>query len=135
MSTQSEKQGLNKIKLQFGIVAIIGISIIWLGLTRDTVKPSKWPYTQEEENSRRDEIISKCFSAWDGSNIELTRLIKESMNDPDSYEHIKTTYQDMNNEIIIHTIFRGKNAFGGVVKQSISVTIGLNCNIIEIHEL
>lgn len=135
MSTQSDKQGLNKIKLQFGIVAIIAIAIIWLGLTRDTAKPSKWPYTQEEESKRREEIISNCFSAWDGSNIELTKFIKESMNDPDSYEHIQTTYQDINNEIIIHTTFRGKNAFGGVVKQSISATISLNCNIIEIHKL
>lgn len=133
MSTQGEKQELNKTKLRFGIIVVLAISIIWFGSTRDTAKSSKWPYTQEEESKRRAEIIDKCFSAWDGSNIELTKFIKESMNDPDSYEHIQTTYQDINNEIIIHTIFRGKNAYGGVVKQSISATIDLNCNIIEIH--
>lgn len=108
---------------------------IVLGIGCQNKKQPKWPYSQEEETRRREEIISKCFSVWDGSHIELTRIIKESMNDPDSYKHIQTTYTDIGNNINIKMSFRGRNAFGGVVKQTVYAVTDLNCNIIEIDEL
>lgn len=43
----------------------------------------------------RQERIDHGFSAWDGSHIALTRMIKESMNDPKSFEHVETKYSDM----------------------------------------
>lgn len=83
----------------------------------------------------RKEKIEKSFSGWDGSHIELTKLIKKSMNDPDSYEHVETRYFDMGDHLVVTTTFRGKNGFGGVVKNWVKaktdVTTGQVIEIIE----
>lgn len=88
----------------------------------------------EEEAKARTEMIEKQFSAWDGSHIKLTRLIKDSMNDPDSYEHVETKYWDMKDHLIINATFRGKNAFGGVVKNTVKAKVSLDGENIEILE-
>jgi hypothetical protein len=67
----------------------------------------------------RTELIENQFNPWDGSHINLTRLIKESLNDPNSYEHVETVYWDNHTHIIVSTTFRGKNVFGGVVENYI----------------
>jgi len=72
------------------------------------------------------------FSAWDGSHNELTKLIKQSMNDPDSYDHDETKYFDNGDHLIVITMFRGKNAFGGVVKNSVKAKCSLEGNVIEV---
>ncbi|MFZ3172087.1 MAG: hypothetical protein WA118_08915 [Carboxydocellales bacterium] len=87
---------------------------------------------KEQEAQERKNMIEKQFSAWDGSHITLSKYIKESMNDPDSYEHIKTVYRDMNDYLMVTTTFRGANAFGGVVKNSVTAKVALNGDIIEI---
>ena len=82
----------------------------------------------------RTEIIEQQFSAWDGSHRSLTKLIKESMNDPDSYDHVETVYWDKGDHLIVRTTFRGKNAFGGVVKNWVKAKVDLNGNVIEVIE-
>lgn len=42
----------------------------------------------------RKKKIESQFSAWDGSHRNLERIIKEAMNDPDSYDHVETVYWD-----------------------------------------
>ena len=88
----------------------------------------------EAEANARTEMIEKQFSAWDGSHIKLTRLIKDSMNDPDSYEHVETKYWDMKDHLIVNTTFRGKNAFGGTVKNTVKAKVSLDGENIEILE-
>lgn len=56
------------------------------------------------------------------------------MNDPDSYEHIETKYTDYGSYIFVVTRFRGANAFGGKVINSISAKIDNNGNILEAIE-
>jgi hypothetical protein len=89
---------------------------------------------QEAEAKERTEMIEKQFSAWDGSHIKLSRLVKDSMNDPDSYDHAETKYWDMDDHIVVLTTFRGKNAFGGTVKNSVKAKISLDGESIEIIE-
>ena len=91
--------------------------------------PKTVPKTQEEI---RKEKIEKHFSAWDGSHRGLTKLIKKSMNDPDSYKHVETVYWDKGDHLVVKTTFRGKNAFGGVVKNWIMAKVDLNGNVIEV---
>ncbi len=78
----------------------------------------------------RSERIKDCFSAWDGSHKNLEKWVKDNMNDPDSYEHIETRYQDNGATITIYLKFRGKNAFGGKVVNMAVATTDDNCNII-----
>ena len=59
-------------------------------------------------------------------------MIKKSMNDPDSYEHVETRFRDDGNSIFVITEFRGKNAFGGKVKNTVSARVDFEGNVIEV---
>lgn len=76
------------------------------------------------------------FSGWDGSYRPLERLIKDNMNDDSSYKHVSTTYRlslGKKPYAIVNTTFRGKNAYGGVIKQAISARVDVKTgDIIEI---
>jgi len=74
----------------------------------------------------RTEEIKKQFSPWDGSHNKLEKHIKLVMNDPDSYNHVSTTYIDRGDHLIVETTFRGKNAFGGVVVQTIKAKANIS---------
>lgn len=89
------------------------------------------PKTPAEQRKAR---LEKGFSAWDGSHRGLTRLIKEAMNDPDSYEHVETLYWDEGDHLIVKTTFRGKNAFGGTVKNWAKAKCDLDGNVLEVLE-
>lgn len=82
--------------------------------------------------AERAELVEKQFSAWDGSHINLEKVIKAGMNDPDSYKHVKTTYTDLGENLIVRTTFRGKNAFGGVVTNTIMASVDVNGNVIKL---
>lgn len=62
--------------------------------------------------------IEEQFSGYDGSHRKFERLIKQAMNDPDSYDHVETKYIDKGSFIRVFCTFRGKNAFGGLVKNT-----------------
>jgi hypothetical protein len=78
--------------------------------------------------------LEKQFSAWDGSHNTLTQLIKKAMNDPDSYEHVETKYWDMTDYIVVRTVYSGKNAFGGRVKNFVKAKFDNDGNLLEIIE-
>lgn len=88
--------------------------------------------TQQNKVEALEKRIDRQFSAWDGSHINLTKLIKSTMNDPGSYEHIETRYGIYETYLIIHTTYRGKNVFGGVVPAWAKVKVDLNGKIIDI---
>lgn len=125
-------KGENKTELGIVWIFIIVFSFIFfpimLFMTPKNSNSSK-PKTQE---AIRKDKIEKHFSAWDGSHSELTKIIKKSMNDPDSYKHVKTSYWDKGEYLIVQTTFRGKNAFGGVVKNTIKAKVDLEGNVIEV---
>ena len=66
------------------------------------------------------------FSGWDGSYRPLEKLIKASMNDDSSYKHVSTVYHLILNKdphAIVKTTFRGTNAYGGIVKQTVAARV------------
>ena len=76
--------------------------------------------------------IEKQFSAWDGSHPGLERLVKRSMNDPDSYEHDETRFVDKGDHIIVFMKFRGRNGFGGMVRNEVVASVDFNGNVLEV---
>ncbi len=76
--------------------------------------------------------VESQFSSWDGSHRGLTDLIKKSMNDPDSYEHIETRFRDDGDNIFVITKFRGANAFGGKVINTVIARVDFSGNVIEV---
>jgi len=68
--------------------------------------------------AERQKKIEGQFSGWSGAHYNFERLIKQAMNDPDSYDHVETKYIDKGSFIRVFCTFRGKNAFGGMVKNT-----------------
>lgn len=124
LKKQATKYGCGTLIL-LGIVTFILIGVFSSNDTSTTSTPK----SQEEI---RKERIQKHFSAWDGSHRGLTEIIKKSMNDPGSYKHEETAYWDKGDHLIVKTTFRGKTAFGGVVKNWVMAKIDLNGNVIEV---
>ena len=94
-------------------------------------KPEAKPTLAETRN----QSIEKCFSGWDGAHSNLVKIIKTSMNDPGSYEHVETRYIEDWNALLVTTTFRGKNKFGGVVKNIVRArTDAKTCEVLEILE-
>lgn len=101
-------------------LSILGLSVFILlafGSSEDENAPP--------QNSREGKIKAQ-FSAWDGAHIKLERMVKKSMNDPSSYEHVETVYWDRQDHLVIKTTFRGKNAFGGVVVNWVKAKVDIN---------
>jgi hypothetical protein len=89
---------------------------------------------QEKAEEERRNRFKAQFSAWDGSHRNLERLIKQTMHNPDSYEHVETTYGDRGGHLLVRTVFRGTNAFGGVVRNSVTAKVSLDGQILSIIE-
>ncbi len=69
--------------------------------------------TEDAENRRKG---FHCLNAWDGSHGEVVTLVKGSLRDPGSFEHISTKVTPAN-EMGLHTFFmeyRARNGFGGM---------------------
>lgn len=88
----------------------------------------------KDENEDRTKAIEKQFSSWDGSHMRLERYIKKQMNDPGSYEHVKTTYSDNGTNITVVTQFRGKNSFGAIVLNTLKAKVDIDGEVLEIIE-
>lgn len=86
----------------------------------------------ELAKKERKKVIEKQFSAWDGSHNALEKLIKNNMNDPDSYEHVETLYGDYETYLIVKTTYRGKNVYGGVVKNFVKAKVSMDGTILSI---
>ena len=84
---------------------------------------------RKAKEAAKAEAIKKQFSAWDGSHYNLERYIKNSMHNPDSYEHVETKYIDKDTYIVVITKFRGTNAFGAVVTNSMAAEVGLDGSV------
>ncbi|MFC0445353.1 hypothetical protein ACFOD1_07535 [Pseudidiomarina halophila] len=82
----------------------------------------------------RQERIRKQFSAWDGAHYGLEKVIKKAMHNPDSYEHVETKFGDRGDHLIVQTVYRGSNAFGGIVTNSVTAKVSLNGTVLEIIE-
>jgi tetratricopeptide (TPR) repeat protein len=98
------------------------------------VNKAQYNKLQEEIKTKRQGQIDSQFSSWDGAHHNLTRLIKKSMNDPKSFEHIETLYWDMGDHLVVLEKFRGKNAFGGYVRNYVKAKVSYEGEILEIIE-
>lgn len=88
---------------------------------KQPIKGKKYTYFNQE-------ILLEDFSPWDGAYRPLEKLIKDNMNDPSSYDHTKTMYRFVfygakRPHMLVTTEYRGKNAYGAIVKGYNSVKV------------
>jgi len=99
-------------------------------LTHYETKITEWKERQKLADER-EKTIKRQFSALDGSHKKLENFIKQTMKDPNSYEHVKTEYRDMDTYLLVKTTFRGRNSFGGVVINSVEAVIDIDGNVLK----
>ena len=100
----------------------------------DSEEKERKEIAEREAREARKKELEAQFSAWDGSHRKFERLIKQTMNDPDSYEHVETRFADKIDYIRVFTKFRGKNAFGGVVVDSATADFTISGDLIRVIE-
>lgn len=104
----------------------------------EKLKDKKLTKIQREEieieikNIKTLEFANKNISAWDRSNPKLCLAVKKAMNDPDSFEHVSTTFEYNKNNVIGTMTYRGKNAFGAKILASAKGTFDYDGNLLEI---
>lgn len=85
---------------------------------------------------KRKEKIEAQFSAWDGSHSALESYLKKHLNDPGSYEHVKTTYRDAGavgeDMILVECTYRAKNAFGALILGKAHAVVDLDGHLLEV---
>lgn len=87
-----------------------------------------------EYGTRAESSKEIQFHPWDGSHIKLERLIKANLNDPDSYQHIKTfSYPNMHPPRV-KLAYRAKNGFGGMVIGYVLAEVTDNGDVLSIIE-
>jgi hypothetical protein len=123
-----------------GIFVLIG----FLPKGNNGDKKSETPKTMTKEDSlnlikqdsikkvkERKELVEKYFSKWDGSHRGVEKYIKDNMNDPDSYEHEKTSYIEFSDYLVVTTKYRGNNKFGAKVLQENTFKVDYNGNVVQ----
>lgn len=128
-STESEKTSAVRRRCGCLALVVIVVAVVINMFDFDESNSPASPKTPEE--IRQNQLFQDGF-IWDGAHRGLTAVIKESMNDPKSYEHVKTEYSDNGDHLIVETTFRGKNAFGGTVVSSVTAKTDLQGNVIEV---
>lgn len=87
-----------------------------------------------QADKKKKDFEKNCFSSWDGSHRELVKLVKANMNDKKSFEHEKTTYTTLDDYAVVIMQFRGKNAFGNMVLNTVKAKVSYDCEVLEIIE-
>ena len=85
----------------------------------------------EIEEARKRKVEGQ-FSKWDGSHPGVVRLVKSIMNDPDSFKHDSTRFVDEGDHLTVVMAFRGKNAFGALVRNEIRAEVDFRGNVLKV---
>lgn len=120
------------IKLFIALGGCVAIFLIvgYVFIDNPPPPPTK-PLTKQE---KIQEKVESLFSFWDGSHYQLKKLVKNNLNNPDSFKHRWTKYRMEDGDLIIRMTYSGTNAFGGVVTNSVLVRGDIEGNIVEILE-
>ena len=110
------------------------ITPAWEQLEAEKVKKEATRIAQYQRKQARQFKIENQFGGLSGYHQALLRKVKESMHDPDSFEHVETQYWDRGDHIVISMQFRGKNALGAVRLNTIKAKYTIDGDLIEVVE-
>jgi hypothetical protein len=110
---------LDSIKLQGGEAAALVDSF---NLYKEFVEMSVKMRYMEVYVEQAKKNIADQFDKTFGYHISLTDLIKNQLNDPDSFKHVGTRYSigEGYRTIIVQETFRFKNIYGGVETTTVA---------------
>lgn len=127
LATHRKKQNRMTLTL-LAVIVLPVLAIVIFGGSGDSSQSS-----QRTKPVTHQDVIEQQFSGWDGSHKNLTKLIKQNMHDPDSYEHVETRYSEVDaNTLYVVTTYRGNNAFGAKVLNKVEAEVSVNGEVLKI---
>ncbi len=122
------------LKSVIGLIVVVGVLTVFFG--GDEEENPESTAVQEQRiltpKELRQQRIEEQFSGWDGSHRNLEKYIKRFLNDPDSYEHSETRYNDKGSYLEVLTIYRAKNGFGAMRLGAVKAKVSLDGEVMEI---
>ncbi len=85
-----------------------------------------------EAERRRSELIESGFSSFDGRHIQLCAVVRRTMHDDGSFEHVETRSSDMGDYLLLAMDYRGRNQFGAKVLERVYARASLAGAVLEI---
>ena len=108
-----------------------------LGRINQAMREAKARFDSTKATAARlERQVADQFSSWDGSHKNTARAVKAAMNNPKSFEHVRTTYQTnvQGGHRIISMTYRGTNAYNAVMTNSIKVKASLEGVLVGVIE-
>ena len=115
MSTKFKR--LSTIGALFAFVLVCALSSMMIANVGTVEAPATSPPTHFQ--STEDDLIARQFTLW-GTHTALINYVKADMHNPNSFQHVDTFYIKNNTYISVTMTYRGTNAFGGVVTETIT---------------
>lgn len=84
------------------------------------------------QGDARKRQVKEQFSSWDGSNKALTKYVRQSLTNPQSFEHVRTTFEDRVIHLIVTMTYKSRNGAGTVVTNTIVAKVDLNGKVVEV---
>lgn len=139
---ETAKSGIFK-KVLIGVAIVVGIATcnffqsdeykdlkVEMALKGDTAALDSYNIVKakREFKKKEDELFMYGECYW--ANVR----IKENLNDPSSFEHVKTTFVKLGGGMYKARVsYRAKNAFGALVKEVAIVVIDINGNLYDLQ--
>jgi len=106
----------------------------------------RWIFTQNQlkikKKTTNAQVINEkaAYQAWvkaqfslsSGENMRFVELIKKPLNDDTSFSHVKTTYVDKGDYLIIDMTYRAKNTAGELIVQNATAKTDYKTNTISV---
>ncbi|NHZ64838.1 hypothetical protein [Massilia genomosp. 1] len=82
----------------------------------------------------REAMLARQFDQRSGAHLKLQAELKRTMMNPASYQHVETSKLDTGAGMSVRTTFRGKNAAGQMVENSVAATVDDSGNVLTIED-
>ena len=102
---------------------------------KDSINREKKERHDLAVRERQRERIKENFSDVTGENYDLGYYIKNNLHDPESYEHVKTSWVQMDSAVLVYTTIRAKNGFGAKRLVSYEAGMSFDNQLLYIKEL
>lgn len=115
-----------------GLMFIL-VAVLW-GRSSDAPRRQFKPVVSRPTStpSKQDRLKSQ-FSTWDGSHRNVVKKVKTSLHNPDSFEHVETTYVEKEDYLLVKMVFRGTNLFNAVVTNTCYAKVSLDGEVLDIE--
>jgi hypothetical protein len=128
---------MSKVKIIIGLIVFGFLFSVYEKCTGKDIERAKQKQIQQEQleiakQQAEDnynklpffEKFKKTLSRWDGSYEPMKKAVKQSCNDPSSFEHVQTSYAPNNkNEVVCLMVYRAKNGFNALITKSIKFKV------------